>query len=33
MQELKIDVRPLRAGTKRPPHSARPVTLERKQAR
>jgi DNA-binding NtrC family response regulator len=33
MQELKIDVRPLRAGAKRPPRSARPVTLERKQAR
>ena len=33
MQELKIDVRPLRAGAKRPPRSARPVTLERKQVR
>ena len=33
MEELKIDVRPLRAGSKRPPRSARPVTLERKQAR
>jgi len=33
MQELKIDVRPLRSGTKRPSGSARPVTLERKQAR
>jgi hypothetical protein len=33
MQELKIDVRPLRAGAKRPPRSARPATLERKQAR
>lgn len=31
MQELKIDVRPLRAGGKRPPRSARPITLERKQ--
>ena len=31
MQELKIDVRPLRGGAKRPPRSARPVTLERKQ--
>lgn len=33
MQELKIDVQPLRAGTKRPPRSARPVVVERKQAR
>ena len=33
MQELKIDVRPMRAGSKRPPRSARPVTLERKQVR
>jgi DNA-binding NtrC family response regulator len=33
MQELKIDARPLRAGAKRPPRSAHPVTLERKQAR
>jgi Fis family transcriptional regulator, factor for inversion stimulation protein len=33
MQELKIDVRPLRVGAKRPPRSARPVTMERKQAR
>ena len=33
MQELKIDVQPLRAGTKRPPRSARPVAVERKQAR
>jgi Fis family transcriptional regulator, factor for inversion stimulation protein len=33
MQELKIDVHPLRVGTKRPPRSARPVTRERKQAR
>jgi transcriptional regulator with GAF, ATPase, and Fis domain len=33
MQELKIDVRSLRAGTKRPPRSARPLPLERKQAR
>ena len=31
MQELKIDVRPFRAGTKRPPRSARPVTMDRKQ--
>jgi Fis family transcriptional regulator len=33
MQELKIEVRTLRAGAKRPPSSARPVALERKQAR
>ena len=33
MQELKIDVRSLRAGTKRPPRSARPVTMERRQVR
>src|SRR6202042_3271283 len=33
MQELKIDVRPLRGGAKRPPRSARPITMERKQAR
>jgi hypothetical protein len=33
MQELKIDVRQLREGTKRPPRSARPATLERKVAR
>ena len=33
MQELKIDVRALRAGAKRPPRSARPVTFERKQVR
>jgi hypothetical protein len=33
MQELKIDVRPMRTGTKRPPRSARPLSLERKQAR
>jgi len=33
MQELKIDARPLRADTKRPPRSARPVTMERKLAR
>ncbi len=31
MQELKIDVRLMRAGGKRPPRSARPITLERKQ--
>ena len=33
MQELKIDVRQLREGTKRPPRSARPASLERKVAR
>src|SRR3982074_1100661 len=33
MQELKIDVRPLRDGAKRPPRSARPVTQERKIVR
>jgi Fis family transcriptional regulator, factor for inversion stimulation protein len=33
MQELKIDVRSLRAGAKRPPRSTRLVTQERKQAR
>jgi len=33
MQELKIDVRPLRAGAKRPPRSARPAILDRKQIR
>ena len=33
MQELKIDVRSLRAGTKRPPRSARPVSMERRQVR
>lgn len=31
--ELKIDVRPLRAGTKRPPRSARPVGYEKKAMR
>ena len=31
MQELKIDVRPMRSGAKRPPRSARPAILERKQ--
>jgi Fis family transcriptional regulator len=31
--ELKIDVRQLRDGTKRPPRSARPAFLERKVAR
>ena len=33
MQELKIDVRPMRADAKRPPRSARPLTLDRRQAR
>ena len=33
MQELKIDVRPLRGGAKRPPRSARPVAMERRQVR
>jgi hypothetical protein len=31
--ELKIDVRQLRAGIKRPPRSARPVPYERKVVR
>ena len=33
IQELKIYVRPMRAGTTRPPRSAHPVAMERKQAR
>ena len=33
MQELKIDVRQLREGTKRPPRSARPMTFDRKAVR
>ena len=33
MQELKIDARTMRAGAKRPPKSARPAVLERKQVR
>ena len=33
MQELRIDVRPLREGAKRPPRSARPMGLERKAIR
>ena len=34
MDELKIDVRQLRAGAKRPPRSARPIpALDRKQVR
>ena len=31
--ELKIDVRQLRAGVKRPPRSARPATYEKKAIR
>ena len=33
LQELKIDVRPLRAGAKRPVRSARPILIERRQTR
>ena len=33
MQELKIDVRLLREGAKRPPRSARPAILDRKAVR
>ena len=33
MQELKIDVRSLRDGAKRPPRSARPFPLEKKVLR
>jgi Fis family transcriptional regulator len=33
MQELKIDVRSLRDGAKRPPRSARPFPLEKKALR
>jgi DNA-binding NtrC family response regulator len=33
LSELKIDVRQLREGTKRPPRSARPVSLEKRIAR
>ncbi|HWZ81059.1 MAG TPA: helix-turn-helix domain-containing protein [Terriglobales bacterium] len=33
MQELKVDVRQLREGTKRPPRSARPTTFDRKVVR
>ena len=33
MQELKIDVRQLRVGAKRPPRSARPLVLEKKAVR
>ena len=31
--ELKIDMRPLKTGTKRPPRSARPMPYEKKAAR
>jgi DNA-binding NtrC family response regulator len=33
LSELKIDVRQLREGTRRPPRSARPISLEKKIAR
>jgi hypothetical protein len=33
IQELKIDIRGLRDGVRRPPRSARPLTLEKKAAR
>ena len=33
MQELKIDVRQVRDGAKRPPRSARPIPLERRAVR
>ena len=33
MQELKIDVRTLRTDAKRPPGSARPIPMERRQVR
>ena len=33
MQELKIDVRPLRTGAKRPPRSERAAATERRHAR
>jgi DNA-binding NtrC family response regulator len=33
IDELKIDVRQLREGGKRPPRSARPITMEKKAAR
>ena len=33
MQELKIDVRQMRSGVKRPPRSARPVPFEKKAVR
>lgn len=33
IQELKIDIRGLRQGVRRPPRSARPLTMEKKAAR
>ena len=33
ISELKLDIRAVRNGTRRPPRSARPVTLEKKAAR
>ena len=33
MQELKIDVRQIRGGGRRPPRSARPLILEKKAVR
>ena len=33
MQELKIDVRQMRSGARRPPRSARPAAFERKAVR
>ncbi len=33
IQELKLDIRALRNGVRRPPRSARPAPLERKAAR
>ena len=33
MQEMKIDVRQIRGGGRRPPRSARPLILERKAVR
>ncbi len=33
INELKLDIRSLREGTRRPPRSARPLSLEKKAAR
>jgi DNA-binding NtrC family response regulator len=33
LNELKVDLRSLRSGMRRPPRSARPMTLEKKAAR
>lgn len=33
MAELKIDLRAIRSGARRPPHSARPLALEKKAVR